>query len=141
MAKTFFELSKTNVMVEFRILGHEFVPEVITSELSIIPNETWVKGDKINDRDITRQYSCWILSTGYIESLDINDQIKEIINKLLIKNDKLVEIKKKYNVIYRIDVVINIENNEKPAIYLNSDIIEFAYSIGAEFDFDLYIYS
>lgn len=46
-----------------------------------------------------------------------------------------------YNVTYRIDIVINIENSEKPAIFLDTRIIDFTHSINEEIDFDLYIYS
>jgi hypothetical protein len=38
-------------------------------------------------------------------------------------------------------IVIQVENNEKPAMHLESRFIDFASSIGAEVDFDLYIYS
>lgn len=35
---------------------------------------------------------------------------------------------------------LNIENNEKPGLFLNSSEIEFAYDIKAEFDFDMDIF-
>ncbi|QCT01008.1 hypothetical protein E6C60_0283 [Paenibacillus algicola] len=38
-------------------------------------------------------------------------------------------------------IVINIENNDKPAVYLESDTIHFASEIGASINFDYYIYS
>ncbi|WP_232713349.1 DUF4279 domain-containing protein [Bacillus xiapuensis] len=37
--------------------------------------------------------------------------------------------------------VIQIRNHEKPAMYLESKFIRFVDSIGAEIDFDLYVYS
>ncbi len=36
-------------------------------------------------------------------------------------------------------VVIQVENNESPTIYLQKNIIDFASSIQAEIHFDLYI--
>ncbi len=36
-------------------------------------------------------------------------------------------------------VVIQVENNESPAMYLQKEIINFASSIQAEIHFDLYI--
>lgn len=134
-------MKNTNIMAEFRIIGDEFDPNTITNKLSLKPNCYWVKGDKIENRDKYRSYSCWAISTGYEESLDVNIQLARIIEILKAKMSDLIELKSLYNLDYRLDVVINIENNEKPAIYLNSDVIEFAYKISAEFDFDLYIFS
>ncbi|MWC27054.1 DUF4279 domain-containing protein [Paenibacillus sp. MMS18-CY102] len=37
--------------------------------------------------------------------------------------------------------ISNIENNDKPAIYLDYDTINFASEIGATINFDYYIYS
>jgi len=38
-------------------------------------------------------------------------------------------------------IVIEIENNDKPAMYLQKNIIDFSSSIDAEIQFDLYVYS
>lgn len=128
-------------MVEFRVLGDDFLPDIITEKLSICPSKTWFKGDKISNREMFRQYSCWMLNTGYIESLDVNEQIEEIILKLTDKQEILQEIKEEFDVAYRIDIVINIEKNEKPAIFLDTRIIDFTHSINTVIDFDLHIYS
>ncbi len=141
MSHSFFELSNTNIMVEFRIIGHEFDPKIITKEMSIQPTDYWVEGEEIRDRGIFRTYSCWCLSAGYEETLDINEPLNKIIKQLILKKHILLKLKQKYNVHYRFDSVINIENGKKPAIFLSADTIEFASSIKAEFDFDLYIYS
>lgn len=134
------KMENTNIKVEFRILGDDFPPEIITEKLSIKPNEVWIKGDKIKNKDFHRKYSCWILSTGYEESLDINNQLKKIYNIIKIKKNKLRQLKKTYELDYQFDIIINIEKKEKPAIYLDLDIIKFANDIEAEFDFDLYIF-
>ncbi|WP_454192818.1 DUF4279 domain-containing protein [Paenibacillus sp. Marseille-Q7038] len=41
----------------------------------------------------------------------------------------------------KLEVVISIENNEKPAIYLNKETINLLSDLGTEIDIDLYIYS
>lgn len=45
-----------------------------------------------------------------------------------------------FDIEYVIEVVINVENNIKPTMFLNHKVIEFAYLIGAQIDFDVYIY-
>lgn len=134
-------MEKTSILVEFKITGDEFDPDTVTKKLQIVPNEYWQKGEQIKNKSIVRSFSCWIIKTGYEESLDVNNQLVKILDKIKDKKNELIELKKQNNFDYKVDIVIQIENNEKPAIYLSSDIIEFANSIKAEFDFDLYIYS
>ena len=133
-------MDNTNIMVEFRILSDDLNPKVITEKLLIEPNQYWMKGENIKNRDLKREYSCWIISTGYEESLDINSQLFKMLNLLKSKKKDLQYLRDKYSLEYRFDIVINIENNEKPAIFLNSEVIGFANDIKAEFDFDIYIY-
>lgn len=133
------EMDETNVMVNFRILGKDFNPDDLTSILNITPSSQWLKGEIIRP-NIVRKYSCWIIGTEYEESCDINVQLKKVLKKISERKRELIDLREKLDLQYRLDVVINIENNEKPAIYLNSDVIEFANDIKAEFDFDLYIF-
>jgi len=137
----FFDLKRTNIMVEFRVTGDNFEPSIVTSNLAITPSEHWINGEAINGRDISRTYTCWTLSTGYLESLDISEPLDILLQKLSGKRDKLLMLKKLLNINYKFEVVINIEEGQTPAIYLKSHAIEFAHSIRAEFDFDLYVYS
>lgn len=141
MKKSFFEMDKTNVMIEFNITGNAFNPEIITQKLLIQPDEFWMKGDKIESKNITRGDTCWTIDTGYKESLDINEQLKKLIDILNPKSSELKELKCIYGLEYRFCIVINIENNEKPVMCINSETIRLADKIGAEIDFDLYIYS
>ncbi|MFC9707260.1 DUF4279 domain-containing protein [Paenibacillus sp. NPDC056933] len=133
-------MERTNVKVEFSIFGDQFDLNIITNTLLIPPTRTWLKGDPIQ-RDLFRKETCWELATEYEESLDINDQIDKV--KILIQDrkDQVVKLIRQNNLECKFEVVINIENNEKPAMYLNKDTIKFIYDLGAEIDFDLYIYS
>lgn len=88
-----------------------------------------------------RKHTLWSISTEYEESLDINDQLETILSVLAPKTFDLIELRNTLGVEYRFCVVINIENNQKPAMYLDTDTIEFLNKILAEIDFDLYIYS
>lgn len=46
----------------------------------------------------------------------------------------------KYNLDFSTDIVIYIENQSPPAIYLESPIIKFAANLGARFDMDTYVH-
>ena len=133
-------MDKTNVKVKFDIIGEKFLPDDITEKLSLKPSEHWMKGDKIKNKNIERKETCWTLSTEYEESYDINDQLKKIVDLLKPKKEVLVNLKNAFSLDYIFNIVINVENNEKPAIYLDSETVEFAGEIKAEFGFDLYIF-
>lgn len=82
-----------------------------------------------------------ILSTGYLNTLYISDVLSIILEKLKDKEEKLNNLKNQFDLTYKFFIVVKIEDGQVPAIYLDSKVIEFANSIKAEFDFDIYIYS
>ncbi|BCD24121.1 hypothetical protein BC30090_3018 [Bacillus cereus] len=136
-------------MAYFSITGDIFPVEAITDVLNIEPTRTYKKGDIVARRDnpnlvstkkLYRKETDWNLSTGYQESYDINNQLYVILKSLEEKTEPLKQLKKKYDLEFLFMVVIQIENNESPAMYLQKDILDFASSIQAEIHFDLYIY-
>lgn len=136
-------MNKTNIKVDFRVLGDEFEPKNITNKLLILPSFQWKKGERytVRKKQFIKKYSCWGITTGYEESYDISIQILKIIDILSDKKRDLIELKKKYKLDYRIDAIINIENGETPGVYLDQNIIRFSNDIGADLDFDMYIMS
>lgn len=136
-------MKKTNIKVKFNITGNDFEPNHLTEKLKIKPTKIWRKGDKVENRkkDIKRKFNCWFLGTEYENSYDINNQLKKIVNIIKNKKSELNELRNSMNLEYMFEIVINIENNETPAVYLDSYMIEFANSIKAEFDFDIYVFS
>lgn len=130
----------TNIMAEFVILGEYFSTSEITNRLKIQPTEYYSKGDRIRNRDMFRKESSWSLSTGYEPSLDINIQLAKLLTELENKQRDLVELKQKYNLEYKFFIVIKIEENQSPSIYLNKSTISFANEIEAEFDIDIYVF-
>lgn len=136
-------------MAYFSITGDIFPVEAITDALNIEPTRTYKKGNIVARRDnpnlvstkkLYRKETDRNLSTGYQESYDINNQLYVILKSLEEKTEPLKQLKKKYDLEFLFMVVIQIENNESPAMYLQKDILDFASSIQAEIHFDLYIY-
>ncbi|GAB6559526.1 DUF4279 domain-containing protein [Bacillus mobilis] len=135
-------------MAYFSATGDIFPLEAITEALSIEPTRTYKKGDVVARRDnpnlvstktLYRKETDWTLSTAYQESYDINNQLHVILKSLKEKTEQLIQLKKKYDLEFLFMVVIQVENNESPAMYLQKEIINFASSIQAEIHFDLYI--
>ena len=131
---------ETNIMVEFCAFGDNFNPSVITDRLKLIPKCTWKKGDRIEDHNHFRKENCWTFGTGYENSLDVMEQLKIILDVLYPCKKKLLELKDELSVEYSLEVVINIEQAQTPALYFEKDIIEFCNDIGIIFiDVDLYV--
>ena len=135
-------------MAYFSATGDVFPVEAITNALRIEPTRTYKKDDVVARRDnpnlvstktLYRKETDWTLSTGYQESYDINNQLHVILQSLEGKTEQLKHLKKKYSLEFLFMVVIQVENNESPAIYLQKNIIDFVSSIQAEIHFDLYI--
>ncbi|WP_336763650.1 DUF4279 domain-containing protein [Paenibacillus sp. USHLN196] len=132
-------MEKTNIMAEFIITGSHFEPKLITEQIGIEPSGTYIKGEKIDDRDLYRKETCWFLETDYQESFDINQQLNHILNLLEPHNEKLKTLRMKHDLNLLFSFSIRIMNNETLAISIEQKAISIAYDLNAEFDFDLYI--
>lgn len=129
----------TNILVEFNIIGEDYDIGIITEKLDIEPSEYYKKGDKIGNKEMRRKETCWSITSGYEVSLDINNQLEKIVNLIKPKRSTLINLMEQFNLEYKFIIVIRIENNQLPAIFLEREVIEFANDIKAEFDFDMYI--
>ncbi|AZB44844.1 DUF4279 domain-containing protein [Bacillus sp. FJAT-42376] len=135
-------------MAYFSADGDEFPVDEVTNALGIAPASIHTKGEAIPDNPQLvstkirhRKQTDWTLSTGYEESYDINNQLNVILKSLKGKTEQLNHLSERYNLEFLFMVVIQVENNESPAMYLQKDMIDFASSIQAEIHFDLYIFS
>nr|WP_308545091.1 DUF4279 domain-containing protein [uncultured Lachnoclostridium sp.] len=132
-------MEKTNIMVEFRIIGDKFNVDEVTDTLKVKPTKVWNKGDAIPSNGRNREYTCWQYSTGYNETYGMISQLVKIYNIFSEKEQVLLELKEKNGLEFKIEIVIIIEKGELPAVYLDVDMITFAHKIGAKYDFDMYI--
>lgn len=132
-------MSKTIVKVEFSIYGSNFNPIDITEKLNIKPSLTYLKGDLVQSKKITRKETLWCIETEYDKVLDINDTLAKIMTLISGKEDILNEITKMNGTKMLFMIVIKIKNNEIPAVYFDKEFTEFAGKIGAEIGFDMYI--
>lgn len=110
----------------------------ITLLLDVKPTTTRSK-DTFPIKEFANDY--WNFDTEYENSLDINDQLAKITNVFLDKGEVLNGICDKFNAKCGFVIVVNVENGEFPAMYFNTNFIQFAASINAEVGFDPYFYS
>jgi len=132
----------SEVKVEFCIVGDNFVPSEITKLLRICPTEVYCKDDKFlggQEKNIPmiRKECCWCLETEYIDTIDVDAEIRKVYNILRDKTEVLKEIRNRFSVMYKFIIVIYLDNN--PILSIKRDIVKFAAEIDADFDFDTYI--
>lgn len=86
-------MERTEVMVYFTIFGDGFPLEVVTQKLGVPSILTYTKGDLIPNRRSKMHYkeSAWELSTGYQDSLDVNEQLQQVISQLVGKETVITE--------------------------------------------------
>ncbi|KQU15268.1 hypothetical protein ASG65_27500 [Bacillus sp. Leaf13] len=138
-------MKKTQVRVYFSLFGDEFPIDEVTDRLGIIPTLTYKKGELINrSNDYTRDFplyrkeTVWGLDTSYQDSYDVKEQMDQILIPLKNKTVIINQLKVDYKLECKISIVIIMENGDTPGLYLDNEQIEFANSVKAEFDIDLY---
>ncbi|MFS0671590.1 DUF4279 domain-containing protein [Ornithinibacillus sp. 179-J 7C1 HS] len=139
---------KSEIMVYFSLYGDDFPLEEVTEKLGVLPTDTDKKGEeiippngKINP-DFRRYYTqtWWELGTDYEASVDLKDKMNEVIQKLRDKVFIINELRKKYDLTSRIQVVIRVENGEMPILTLDKKILSFAHQIQTEYiSLDTYV--
>lgn len=134
-------LDKTQAMVYFSLYGDEFSIDDVTEKLGVAPTKAYKKGDLFLNRATAcyRKETSWDLGTGYQVSLDVNNQLQQIIDKLQNKSLIINEIKEAYTLECKFFIIVIREEGNTPSLYLDKDIIKFAANIEAEFDIDLYV--
>ncbi|MFV2050716.1 DUF4279 domain-containing protein [Metabacillus litoralis] len=134
----------SNVMVYFQLYADDFPLDVITKRLGLKPTKSYKKGDIIKKIDgmtsHVRNYSSWQLSTGYQESFDVGELMEQVIGQIRERALIINELKREFSLECRFNIVIKIINGFTPGFHFGNDVIEFANSIKADFDVDLYSY-
>lgn len=135
-------LEKTQVMAYFKLYADDFPLEMVTERLGIKPTESYKNGEiikKISETDyLTRSSSSWILSTGYQDSLDVGEQLEQVIERIRDKAAIINELRREYDLECGFVIVSIMNNGYTPGFHLDTSVIAFANSIKADFDIDLY---
>lgn len=110
-------MNKTTVKAEFSIYGDNLDPNELTDLLGIQPMEINLKGVITGTRKRPSAETSWSIYTKKEESYDVKEQIDKIILILKDKTKIINEFKKKNTVSISLSLLIEVENDEKTAIY------------------------
>ncbi|MFC0237094.1 DUF4279 domain-containing protein [Fictibacillus phosphorivorans] len=130
-------MNETQVKVYFSLFGDDFSINEVTRRLEITPTESYKKGDSISaNSSHRRKETSWEYGTDYQNSLDVNEQLQQVINRLREKCSIINTLQAEFGLTSKIYIVIAMENGQAPALYLEKDILTFASNIGAEIEVD-----
>ncbi|MGE6492707.1 DUF4279 domain-containing protein [Exiguobacterium sp. NPDC077395] len=131
--------TKSEVNVYFKLVGDDFSIDEVTRLLDLTPTEFYKLGEIREPSKRPSTFTAWMIGTGYQPSFDVNDQLKQIIKTLNGKELILDQLYQTYeNLQAKFVIVIVIEDGQAPALVIDTDTIQFAHRIRAEFDIDLY---
>lgn len=136
-------MEQTSFYTYIKLAGNDDFPlEEVTARLQIEPTDAWRIGDKARTKNpLGRLYTCWKYKVGPVQSLNVEEVLKPLYEQFHSKVDVINVLKKQYDLSVAIVVVIEIENGENPALTISPAMSQFASSIGAEIDIDLYAYA
>lgn len=142
---------ETQLKLIFSISGEGFSSGDIFNLLKVKPSCFWEKGDNIpipkglvvkEEHTRIRKETVWEFSTGFIETLDVEDVYHAFFSK--IDYDKLEAIKlfvSRRNLDVSLDLVVEIVDEMSPSIYVSNDMINFCRELQIEMDIDIYVLS
>ena len=127
--------------VYFALKGDDFDTDVVTNKIGITPTDSWRKGDKGFYKPVVN-FASWRLCTDVgKEYIFINNLVDEIVFKLYDKIDIINDLKRQYQLISLLEIVLYIDTNEDnstPALGHDLRTIEFLYRTGTTTDIDIY---
>jgi Domain of unknown function (DUF4279) len=138
--------NKTSVEVFLSFIGKEpnydFSLSKVTDKLGITPTSTYKKGEQIGSSSLPeRQYSNtnWMYSTGIIETYDFEMVTQMIVHTFKDKVGTINELIRELEIEPRFCAITSVEDGISPGYSLPLEVMEFAISIGAEFEIDQYV--
>lgn len=128
---------KTLLRLIFELKG-EFSPDMISSTVSLLPSETWRKGD-VGKFKVAKQYDYWSLDSGYVNTLDISEVSESIYSKLKQKKAEFTKLISETNLTAVFSLIAKIDGDNTPSITFPEEVVKLASEFGASIDIDLYV--
>jgi len=130
----------TQVKLIFAIFGDLINLKSLSDIMKVSPTSFWEKGDLIPNRKngLVRKETCWEYAIGFIQTLNFEDVSAQFI-ELIKPNIHLIESYVKENKLQtKIDIVVEIVNDEKPSLIIGMNLMELMIRMNGEIDIDLY---
>ena len=129
------------IVVEFILFSSEFPVEEVYKKIGIEGESQRLREASfptLSNGNYVREKECSITySTGYIETINVDDPIERIFNMLHSQEEQIINCIKEYQLQSKFCIVINLTDN--PIIELSKKFIDMASRLQASIGFDSYV--
>jgi hypothetical protein len=133
-------MQKTQIKLIFSIFGDYFDSQEFGKLVNLIPSNTWIKGDSLTNRKgLIRKETAWEYSIGFYQTLFLEEILDVFIQKFSPHSEVIVNYIKQYNLETKIDIIVEIVNDEKPSLFFEKAFLNLLSKMKGEIDIDLYI--
>jgi len=115
--------------------------EKISEVLNLIPSKSRRKNEW-PQVSIEAGIACdsWEINTKQVTSMSVDAECNKLIDILKGKEVVIQSLCKEYNMKTHFEVIIHMNSNETPAIFLETETVTFLATINANIGFDIYTY-
>lgn len=130
----------TKIKLIFAIFGDLLNPKLFTKIAKLSPTSFGFKGDAIPNRKLglTRKETRWEYSFGYIQTLDFDDVANLFVQQFSPHIEDVAKYINENSLETKVYLVVEIVNDEKPAIYFDKNFMGLVVKMNGEIDIDLY---
>ena len=132
-------MNKAQIKIIFSIFEDTFNPIDFTEYIRIQPSNYHIKGDEIPNRNgLLRKESAWNYTTGFIQTLFFEDVAKIYLEIFENKINDIKDYVDRHELEVKIYVVVEIGDEETPALYFDKPFLKTVHRLNAVIDIDMY---
>lgn len=126
----------TKIKLIYTVFGDLLNPNLFTEIANLSPTSFWFKGDIVPNRkvNLTRKETCWEYSIDFIQTLYFDDIASLFVQYFNPKLDDIVKYISENNLETKVDIVVEIVDSEKPAIFFDKNFMDMIVKMNGEID-------
>lgn len=128
-------MDPVELLVRFEIRGLDCEPEQVTAILGVKPNHSWRRGDPVGNRGETRQSSTWSITAAPSESIDAEEYVLSLLDRLPPTLNGLAAISTRWEAHFSVTIFAG---NLSPGFYVTPPTLQRMAALGAALDVDVY---
>lgn len=112
------------------------------NKIQLYKKLSWTIGDLQHPdyEESARIDSSAVIKSNTSHNYDGTEVISDFFEYLNSKKGDILELKKKYKALLHFDIVINLESNDSPGVFLSHEHLLFLTEIGASLNYSVYDY-
>ncbi len=128
----------TQIYAALVLSGKNIEHSKLTRCIGLDPTKQWKENDQILTSKLTYKHDGWMLSTNKIETLDIQEPLEQLFEKLNPVLSKIKEVISLFNLEVEIQCIVYTEEPNSPALWFDKKIIKIISELNADLDIDYY---